>query len=150
MIVIIRCERLSEDNQQDFYDYYAIDIGNSPEVIQLITDVRSLIEKYEVDSIPTCEFLDTSIFLAKFPPCDPTVLKLRPMCVTQCPTFSTVISRCFGDGVQTGLALMDFAAIYDSYNCSDPRTYLPGTSEGLFVSQEQCYNVSNYTLLVGK
>ena len=70
------------------------------------------------------------------------------MCVTQCPEFSTVIASCFGDGVQTGVALVDFASIYDSYNCSDPSTYLPGASAGLFDSQEQCYYVTNYT--VGK
>ena len=141
-----RCEKLPEDNQQDFYDYYAIDIGNSPAVVELITAVRSLIEEHGIYSISACDFLNTSIFLAKFPPCDPIMFKLLPMCITQCPTFSSVISQCFGDGLQTGVALSDFAAIYDSYNCSDISTYLPEVSADLFDSQAQCYNVSNYTL----
>ena len=139
-----RCEKLPEDNQQDFYEYYAIDIGNSQPVIQLINAVRALIEEYGIYSIRACDFLNTSIFLLEYPPCDPVTLKLRPMCVTQCPEFSTVIASCFG--VQTGVALVDFVSIYDSYNCSNPTTYLPGASGGLFDSQEQCYYVTDYTL----
>ena len=114
--------------------------------MQLITAVRSLIKKHRIYSISACDFLNTSIFLAEFPPCDPMMFKLLPMCLTQCPTFSSVISQCFGDGLQTGVALLDFAEIYDSYNCSDLSTYLPGVSVDLFDSQDQCYNVSNYTL----
>ena len=114
--------------------------------MQLITAVRSLIEEHRIYSISACDFLNTSIFLAEYPPCDPIMFKLLPMCLTQCPTFSSVISQCFGDGLQTGVALSDFAAIYDSYNCSDISTYLPEVSADLFDSQAQCYTVSNYTL----
>ena len=67
------------------------------------------------------------------------MLKLRPMCATQCQTFATVISQCFGDAVERGITISEFAAIYDSYNCSDPSTHLPSISD-LYDSQEQCYN----------
>ena len=144
-MLLCRCEKLPEEYQRDFYDYYAIDIGNEPKVIQYFTNVRSSLRKYEIDNVSTCEFLDTTITIAEFPPCDPNILKLRPMCTTQCQTFATVISRCFGDAVELGITISEFAAVYDTYNCTDPNTHLPGVSGDLYGSQGQCYNVSYLT-----
>ena len=145
-LLLFRCERLPEDSQLDFYDYYAIDIGNSQPVIQFITDVRSLVKKHGIDSISTCEILDASVSIVEFPPCDPVTLKLQPICVTQCQTFTTIISQCFGDAVGRGITISEFAVVYSSYNCIDPSTHLPGVSGDLFDSQEQCYYVMNYAL----
>ena len=146
VIVSFRCEKLPEDNWEVFYDYYAIDIGNSPAVVQLVTDVRSLIRELGIDSISACDFLSVSLFLTEFPPCDPTTCKLLPMCTTQCRAFYDTIARCFTSAVQAGLPISGIATIYDSYNCSNQSTHLPGISGDVFDSQEQCYNVSSYTL----
>ena len=116
--------------------------------MQTITDVRCLITKDEVDRVSACDFLETTIFIAEFPPCDPIMFKLLPMCITQCPAFRSLMSQCLldGIGIVTDIQLSEFAAIYDSYNCCDISTHIPSVSADLFDSQAQCYNVSNYTL----
>ena len=68
------------------------------------------------------------------------------MCTTQCGAFYDTIERCFSSAVQAGLPTSEIATIFDSYNCSNQSTYLPGISGDVFDSQEQCYNVSSYTL----
>ena len=144
--MLFRCEALPEDSQLDFYNYYAIDIGNTPELIQILTDVQILIEKHGLDSVSICNTFYVSISLAEFPPCDPATLKLRPICETQCQSFYAVVSKCFSDAVTNGIMIADFAATFDMYNCSDPSTHLPGVSVDHFDSQQYCYNVSDYTL----
>ena len=114
--------------------------------MQTITDVRCLITKDGIDRVSACDFLETTIFLAEFPPCDPIMFKLLPMCITQCPAFESLILQCFFDGVETDIPLLEFAAIYDGYHCSNLSTHIPSVSADLFDSQAQCYNVSNYTL----
>ena len=149
-LLLFRCVKLPEDNQQEDYDYYAIDIGNKQEVTNLINNVRNLVERYNIYQFSICEFINTSTSLAEFPPCDPTTFKLRPICETQCRTFFEVISRCFSSAVEAGVSISEFAALYDDYNCTNPDTHLPDASEDLFESQQNCYNVSIYNRLLGK
>ena len=146
-MLLFRCVKLPEDTQQVDYDYYAIDIGNRPEVVNLITSVGNLADKNNIYQISTCGFLNVSISFAEFPPCDPTTFKLRPICETQCSTFFGIISKCFGVAIEEGISIAEFAALYDTYNCSNPDTHLPGISGNLFDSQQYCYNVSFYDRL---
>ena len=140
---LIRCVKLPEDTQQVDYDYYAIDIGNRPEVMNLINTVKNLADKHNIYRISDCAFLNVSISFAEFPPCDPETFKLRPICETQCSTFFDITSNCFGVAIKEGISIAEFAAVYDTYNCSNPNTHIPGVSGDLF-SQQDCYNVSFY------
>ena len=148
LLLSLRCVKLPEDSQQDDYDYYAIDIGNRPEVMNLINTVINLAIKHNIYQIRDCAFLNVSISLAEFPPCDPATFKLRPICETQCSTFFDIISNCFGVAIKEGISIGDFAAVYDTYNCSNPSTHIPTVSEDLFSQHVQdCYNVSFYNRL---
>ena len=146
--MLFRCEAMPEDSPMDFYDYYAIDIGNSPELIQILTDVRISIKEQGFYSVPICNTFNVSLSLGEFPPCNPATLKLRPICETQCQPFYDVASKCFSDAVAKGIMVANLAAILDiyMYNCSDPSTHFPGVSIDQFDPQQYCYNVSNYTL----
>ena len=145
---LCRCEVLPEDDQLDFYDYYAIDIGNIPELIQMLTDVQILLKKTGVYSVSICNSFKVTVSLTEFPPCDPATLKLRPLCETQCHSFYAVVSTCFSEAVAKGIMIAELAAVLDMYryNCSDPSTHFPGVSIDQFDPQQYCYNVSNYTL----
>ena len=147
---MFRCVKLPEDNQHEDYDYYAIDIGNKPEVLDLVNNVRNLAERFNFYQLPTCEFLNTSLSLAEFPPCDPTTFKLRPICQTQCGTFFEIISRCFSAAIEEGISIAEFATAYDRFNCTNPGSHLPDVSGDLFELQQSCYNVSIYNRLLGK
>ena len=143
----LRCVKLPEDSQQDDYDYYAIDIGNRPEVMNTINTAINLAIKHNIYQIRDCAFLNVSISLAEFPPCDPATFKLRPVCETQCSTFDEIIKNCFGVAVQDSISISDFAAVH-AYNCSNPSTHLPTVSGDLYSQHVQdCYNVSFYDRL---
>ena len=148
LLLLLRCVKLPEDSQQDDYDYYAIDIGNRPEVMNLINTVTNLAIKHNFYQITDCAFLNVSISFPEFPPCNPTTFKLRPICQTQCSTFFNIVSKCFNVAIEKGISIGDFAAVYDTYNCSNPSTHLPSVSGDLFSQHVQdCYNVSLYDRL---
>ena len=142
LLLLLRCVKLPEDTQQVDYDYYAIDIGNRPEVMNLINIVKNLAEEHNIYQISDCAFLYVSISFVEFPPCDPATFKLRPICGTECSTYLSIISNCVGVAIQEGILIGDFAAVFDTYNCSDPNTHLPGVSGDLF--SQYCYNVQFY------
>ena len=147
-MLLLRCVKLPEDTQQVDYDYYAIDIGNRPEVVNLINTVRNLADKHNIYQVSDCAFLYVSTTFAEFPPCDPATFKLRPICETQCSTFFDISSNCFGVAIQEGISIGDFATAYDAYNCSNPSTHIPTVSGDLFSQHVQdCYNVSAYNRL---
>lgn len=116
-------------------------------MINLINTVEYLADKYNIYRISDCAFLNVSISFAEFPPCNPITLKLRPICETQCSTFFSIISNCFGVAIKEGVSIAEFAAVYDTYDCNDPDTHLPGVSGDLFSQQQDCYNVSFYDRL---
>ena len=138
------------DRQQDDFTHYAIDIANKPEVMSLVIQISSLLDENDIVNITTCRFLNVTVFLVEFPPCDPTTFKLLPICDTECPNFNIITSCCFRDGIEEGIMISGFAALYDSYNCSDPSTHLHNVSEDLFDTR-YCYNVSYYnSIIMGK
>ena len=134
---------LPENNQQADYDYYAIDIANRPQLIEFVANLRGLIEKHNIDKIPSClPVITRSVPLAEFPPCNPITFKLRQICEESCRTYTNIISQCFSLAIQTNIMISEFALLYDSYDCSDPNTYLPNVTDILFDSRQNCYNVS--------
>ena len=115
-------------------------------MINVINTITSLAEEHNIYRITDCAFINVSTSFAEFPPCDPATFKLRPICETQCSTFFDIISKCVSDAVQEGISIGDFGEVYDTYNCNDLDTHLPGVSRDLF-SQQDCYNVSFYNRL---
>ena len=95
-------------------------------------------------NLSSCLFLDVFLSFINFPPCDPTTLKLRPMCAIQCPTVYVFTSECFREAISIDLPIADAATLYDGYNCSDSNTLFPGLSRDLIESQQNCYNVSYF------
>lgn len=145
VVNLFRCERLPEESID--YDYYAIDIANRQEIENYITQLFNLIGGYEIlDTIPSCLFLNTTVFLATFPPCNPATLKLRPICESQCFSFFMIVANCFGDAIEKGIMIAEFAQLYDTYDCTNVSTHIQGVGSALFDSQINCYNVSVYNI----
>ena len=145
---MFRCVKLPDDNQQEDYDYYAIDVTNSPELMALISEISFLAAEENIYSVSSCvSLVNASVSTAKYPPCDPTTFKIRPICETQCATFFFITSECFGEAIESGLSIFEFASTYDMYNCSNPATHLPNVSIDVFDSQQNCFNVSAYDRL---
>lgn len=146
LLLYFRCEMLPNNyRMQADYDYYAIDIGNRPVIIDASMSLRKIVEKDNLNSVESCRVLfETNLFLDKFPPCNPKTLKLRQLCQSECPKVRDMTSQCFRDAIQEGMMISDFATLHDQFNCSDPTSRYPNVSEVLYDSQQSCYNVSYY------
>ena len=139
--MLFRCVKLPEDNQQDDFNYYAIDIANKPEIINHVISSSNLPDAF---SQPVCkEFLKLLITFAEFPPCDPETCNLRQICESECPKYIALSEHCFIRAVQEGNMIGEAATLYDSVNCSDPATYFPVNLSNFFDSQQtDCYTIS--------
>ena len=131
---------LSEDNQQDDYNYYAIDIANKQEMIDLVSFSRSLLETFILSACK--EFLNMLITFIEFPPCDPKTFKLRQVCENDCLKFINISQYCFIDALQEGNMIYELITLNESVNCSDPATHFPIDLSKFFDSQQSCYTVS--------
>lgn len=143
-MLLFRCERLPENNQQDDYDYYAIDITNRPDVIMFTASARNL-TSILIGSFCR-QFYNQTITFVAFPPCDPETFKIRQVCRRDCPRFVDISSKCIDDALRAGRMITEFAKLFDSYNCSDPSAYFPNASLSLFDSQQSCYTISLYDM----
>ena len=141
-MLLFRCERLPEHNQQDDYDYYAIDITNRPDVIMFVTTSRNLTGL--LSALFCRQLFNQTLSFVAFPPCDPETYKLRQVCKSECPKFADISSRCIDDVIKAGRMISEFAQLFDSYNCSNPSTYFPNASQSLYDSQKNCYTISSY------
>ena len=137
--MIFRCVKLPEDNQQDDYDYYAIDIANKPEIINHVNRLSTL---PDVFSQSVCkEFMYFLITFTEFPPCDPMTCKLRQLCISECPNFIAISQHCIIQALQDNSMIGEAVALYEAINCSDPATHSPINLSKFFDSQN-CYTFS--------
>lgn len=139
-----RCEVLPENACNGVplnYDSYAIDIANTPELINFANLLRGLHERYH--NISTCgPFLSMSVCLAEFPPCNAEINRLQEICESGCSRYNELILNCISSIVMMGnFNITDLNQLHAQFDCFDPETYLPGVPGSLYDTQQSCHDL---------
>lgn len=141
LVILYRCVPLPEDNLCRAFgiDAYAIDVSSQPEVVIFQNMVVTLVEDYRVVRVCT-PFLNASLCGSIYIPCNTTLQKLVPICENDCKQITQAIDACidFLNENADSLAASSLTAVANSYNCSNPATYVPTVPNNFYSSQEAC------------
>ena len=144
LLFYTRCEILPENACEGVplnYDYYAIDVANSPQLINFAIALNELHEQFY--TLPACTLiLGMSVCLAEFPPCNAENNRLQVICTSGCLRYNQLILECATSIVSTGVLDIDQINEIDAmFDCDDPETYLPGVPGSLYDTEGECHDL---------